>query len=79
MNLSSEYHGFCNFEYVIYSNYFVCKSIDIDIINCSTNTPKVKNGLETPQIFHCYWVICCKISVSDVKMVRSLAVYVVYL
>ena len=23
-----------------------------------SNTLKVKNGLNTPQIFHCYWVIC---------------------
>ncbi len=28
-----------------------------------------KNGLNTPPIFHCYLVICRKISVNDAKMV----------
>ena len=35
--------------------------------------PKI--GLNTPQIYHCYWFTYCTISVIGAKMVLSVAVY----
>ncbi len=49
--------------------------IQININNCTSNISKVKNGLNTPKIFHCDWGICRTILVNDAKRIHPFAVY----
>ncbi len=57
-----------------YKIHFECKSMILIFIIVFQIPSTSKNALNTPQIFHCYWVICCTISVIDAKIACSFVV-----
>ncbi len=81
--LFSDYKGFfyfriCHiFNYcpIVLFKYILHVNHDINISKYTSNTSQLTSkmyGLKTPQIFHCYWDICCTFSECLRKNIRSL-------